>query len=30
VNNDIPLLVDFFNKDKYLFEELMKKMGGVC
>lgn len=30
VMNDIPLLVDFFNKDKYLFEELMKKMGGNC
>lgn len=26
VNNDIPLLVDFFNENKYLFEELKKKM----
>lgn len=30
VGSDIPLLVDFFNKDKYLFEELMKKMGVSC
>ena len=30
VGSDIPLLVDFFNKDKYLFNELMKKMEGVC
>lgn len=30
VNNDIPLLVDFFNKDTYLFNELMKKIKRVC
>lgn len=30
VNNDIPLLVEFFNKDTYLFNEMMKKIGGVC
>ena len=26
VSSDIPLLVDFFNKDKYLFNELMRRM----
>ena len=26
VNDDIPLLVDFFNRDTYLFNELMRKM----
>lgn len=30
VGNDIPLLVDFFNKDKYLFNELKIRMECVC
>jgi hypothetical protein len=30
VSSDIPLLVDFFNKDKYLFNELIKKIGRDC
>ena len=30
VRNDIPLLVDFFNENEYLFKELKMRMEGGC